>query len=82
MLLGLLANKLCFLRSQEFQDLLGQCPDIGTGDAQDTGSCMPPMLKIPYHKSKGSLFTSALLHNFTLVKVKKVCLTGWLFYIL
>ena len=64
MLLGLLANKLCFLRSQ-------------AGGAQETGSCIPRTLKIPYHKWEGLLFTSVLLHNFTLVKVKEVCLTGW-----
>ena len=52
---------------------------VEAGAAQDTGSCMPPMLKMPYHKREGSLFTSALLHYFTLVKVKEVCLTGWAF---
>ena len=40
---------------------------------------MLPTLKMPYHKWEGSLFTSDLLHDFTLVKVEEVNLTGWAF---
>ena len=39
---------------------------VGARAGQDTGSCMPPTLKMPHHKWEGSLFFSALLHNFTL----------------
>ena len=49
-------------------------------DAEDSGNCMSPTLKMPYRKWEGSLFTSAILHSFTLVKVKEVCLTGWTSY--
>ena len=49
---------------------------VEVGAAEDTGSCMPPPLKIPYHKWEDSLFTLGIL---TLVKVEKVCLTGWTF---
>ena len=77
MLLGMFANKLCFWRTQEIQDLLASA--LVEAGAQDTGSWMPSTLKLPYHKWEGSLFTLALLHNFTLVKVKEVCLTGWAF---
>ena len=73
MLLGLFANKLCFWRSKEIKDLLGQCPEAGS--AQDTASCMPPTLKISYDIWERTLFTSAHLHNFTLGKVKEICLT-------
>ena len=57
---------------------------VEDGAGQDTGGCMPPTLKMPHHKWEGSLFFLALLHNFTLMKVKEVCLTsqGKLFYIL
>ena len=33
---------------------------------------MPPMLEMSYHIWEGSLFSSDLLHNFTLVKVEEV----------
>ena len=49
--------------------LSSYAPEVGA--AQDTRSCMLPTLKISYHKWEGFLFISALLHNFTLVKVKK-----------
>ena len=49
---------------------------VEAGAAQDSGTCMPFTLKIPYHKWEGSLYTSTISHNFTLVKVKEVCLTG------
>ena len=42
---------------------------------QDTGSCIPPTLEMPFHKLESSLF----LHNFTVIKVEKVCVTGWTF---
>ena len=50
---------------------------VEAGAGLDTYSCVPPTLEIPYYKWEGSLFTSGLLHNFTLVKVEEVCLTGW-----
>ena len=75
-LLGLSANKLGFWRSQEIQDLLVQCPGRSWSCS---GSCMLPTLKMPYHKWESSLFTSSLSHNFTLVKVDKVQLTGGTF---
>ena len=49
---------------------------------QDTCSCMPPTLKMPHRKWEGSLFFSALLHNFTLVKVRGMPHKVNLFYIL
>ena len=52
---------------------------VDAGAAQDTGSRIPTVLKISYHKWEGLLFTSGLLHNFTLVKLEEVCLTGWTF---
>ena len=45
---------------------------VEAGAAQDTGSCMLSTRKMSYHKWEGSRFTLALLHNFTLVKVKNV----------
>ena len=54
---------------------------VEAGANQNTGSCMSPTLEMSYHKRDGSLFTSGLLHNFTLVKkVKEVRLTGWTFF--
>ena len=38
--------------------------EIQAGAGQDTGSCMPSVLEMPYH-------------DFTLVKVEEVCLTRW-----
>ena len=38
---------------------------------------MLPMLKMPYHKLKGLLFTLGLLRSFILVKVEEVHLIGW-----
>ena len=52
---------------------------VEVGADQDTGSCMPSTLKMPYQKWEGSIFTLALLHNFTLMKVKEVFLTGCVF---
>ena len=52
---------------------------VKAGAAQDTGKLIPSTLKVPYHKWEGSLFTLGLLHNFTLVKVEEVRLTGWIF---
>ena len=40
---------------------------------------MLPTLKMPYYKWEGSLFISGLLHNFIMVKVEEVHLTGWTF---
>ena len=39
------------------------------------GNALPFFINV--RKCVGSLFTSGLLHNFTLVKVKEVCLTEW-----
>ena len=78
MLLGLFANKLYFWRSQEILKAFWTSDLVEAGAAQDTGSCLLSTLKMPYHKWEGSLFTLALLHSFTLVKVKEVCLTGWI----
>ena len=61
------------VKIETFSDL------VEAGAAQDTGSCMPPTLKMAYHKWEGSLFTSGLIHNFTLVKAEEVRLTGWTF---
>ena len=44
---------------------------VEAGAAQETGSCIPSMIIMPYHKWEGSLFTLALLH-FILVKVKEL----------
>ena len=52
---------------------------VEAGAGQDTGRLVLPSLKIPYHKWEGSLFTMGFLHNFTLMKVKEVRLTGWTF---
>ena len=54
---------------------------VEPGDSQDINSCMQPTLKMSYHKWEGAIFTSGFLdlHEFTLVKVEEVCLTGWTF---
>ena len=75
MLLRVLANKLCSWRSQKIQDLWDQC----SGRSWGLLRTLSPTLKMPYHKSKGPLFTLALLNNFILAKVKEVCLAGWIF---
>ena len=49
---------------------------VETGAAQDASRLMPPTLKVLYHKWEGWRFTLGLLHNFTLVKVEEVRLTG------
>ena len=73
MLLGLLAEKYCFRRSQD--KIFWASVLVEAGTAQDTGSSMPPTLKMQHNKWEGSQFTSAFLHNFTLVEIKEVCLT-------
>ena len=51
---------------------------VEAGFVQDTGSCIPPTLVIPWHKWEDSLFTSGLLLNITPLKVEEVCLTAFL----
>ena len=54
---------------------------VEAGAGQNTGSCMLPkiedaiLLFINIRKWAGLLLTSGLLHNFTQIKVKDVCLT-------
>ena len=52
---------------------------VEAGAHQDTERLVVPILKMSYHKWDGLLFTLGFLHNFTLVKVEEVRLTGWNF---
>ena len=52
-LLGLFVNKLGFWGSQEIQYFLVNVL-VEAGAGQDTGSCMPPTLKMAYYKWEAS----------------------------
>ena len=80
MLLGLFANKLGFWRSREIEDLLDKCLEVGAN--QDTGSCMPPTLKMPYHNGKVQYLLQICYMILPWWKLKRYALQGGLFCIL
>ena len=49
---------------------------LEAGASQNTGSCMPPTLKMPYHNIHGKVHYSPQVFyiNFTMVKVEEVYL--------
>ena len=87
-LLGLFFNKFGWL-SQEIQYLLVfQCPGRSWNWSGHWWlHAMPSKLGnaltlfIIVRKWVGLVFSSNLLHNFTWVKVKEVCLTGWILHL-
>ena len=71
MLLGLFTNKICVFEGVKKSKTFWASVLLEVGAGEETGGCiMPPTLKMPQHKWECSLFLSAFLHNFTLVRCK------------